>query len=48
MWGFEAFFGRLSGDGTEFWALVTAYPPIGGYGSDTSCDDQHKKYIVLF
>jgi len=28
--GVEAFFGRLSDDGTEFWTPVTAWvPPIG-------------------
>jgi len=31
--GIEAFFGRLSGDGTEFWAPCDSVaPPIGGYG----------------
>jgi len=32
IWGVEAFFGRLGGDGTEFWAPVTACPPNWGYG----------------
>jgi len=32
IWGIEAFFGRLSGDGTESLAPVTACPPIAGYG----------------
>jgi len=31
IWGIKAFSGWRSGDGTEFWAPVTAYPPIGGY-----------------
>jgi len=33
IWGIEAFSGVLSGDGTEFWAPVTAWAPaLGGYG----------------
>jgi len=28
----EALFGRLSGDGTEFWALGDSVGPIGRYG----------------
>jgi len=31
--GFEAFFGWLSGDETEFWATVTACPPNWGVWS---------------
>ena len=30
--GIEAFSGVLSGNGTEFWAPVTACPPNWGYG----------------
>jgi len=34
IWGVEAFFGELNGDGTEFWAAVTACPPqLGGVQS---------------
>jgi len=39
IWGIEAFSGRLSSDGTEFWASCGSVPPpIGGmecgwYGS---------------
>jgi len=33
VWGIEAFFGVLSGDGTEFWdPYVSVGPLAGGYG----------------
>jgi len=28
----KIFFGEISGNGTEFWDLVTAWPPNWGYG----------------
>ena len=30
IWEFEAFFGELSSDGTDFWAPVTAWAPNWG------------------
>ena len=33
IWGVEAFFGWLSGEGSEFWAPVAAWPPLLGVWS---------------
>jgi len=48
-WGVEAFFGWLSGEGSEFWAPVAAWPPNWGVWSvaDTALfvATWHQKHI---
>jgi len=42
IWGIEAFSGVLSGDGTEFWALVTTCP-LPNWGVWSAADTALKR-----